>query len=69
MRVGVMFDTGQPFDEVVAQVAALDAAGIESAWGSQIFAYDTLTLLAAVAREVPRSPSAPRWCRSTPATR
>ncbi len=49
-----MFDTGLPFDELAAQVAALDAAGISTAWASQIFAYDALTLLAAVAREVPR---------------
>jgi len=48
-----MFDTERPFDEMIAQVAALDAAGIEAAWASQIFAYDALTVLAAVGREVP----------------
>jgi len=53
MRIGVMFDTEQPFDGVVAQVAGLAEAGIEAAWSSQIFAYDALTLLAAVSREVP----------------
>ena len=53
MRIGVMFDTEQPFDGVVAQVAGLAEAGIEAAWSSQIFAYDALTPLAAVSREVP----------------
>ena len=53
MRIGVMFDTEQPFDEVVGQVASLHEAGIETAWASQIFAYDALTVLAAVGREVP----------------
>jgi len=53
MRIGVMFDTEKPFDDVVTQVAGLADAGIETAWSSQIFAYDALTVIAAVAREVP----------------
>ena len=53
MRIGVMFDTERPFDDVVSQVAGLAGAGIEAAWASQIFAYDALTTLAAVSREVP----------------
>ena len=53
MRIGVMFDTETDFDHVVAQVAGLHEAGIEAAWASQIFAYDALTVLAAVGREVP----------------
>jgi F420-dependent oxidoreductase-like protein len=53
MRIGVMFDTERPFDDVAAQVAALAESGIEVAWSSQIFAYDALTTLAAVSREVP----------------
>ncbi|HEX7442888.1 MAG TPA: LLM class F420-dependent oxidoreductase [Acidimicrobiales bacterium] len=53
MRIGVMFDTEKPFDDVVTQVAGLADAGIETAWSSQIFAYDALTAIAAVAREVP----------------
>jgi len=53
VRIGVMFDTERSFDEMVAEVAALDAAGIEAAWASQIFAHDALTVLAAVGREVP----------------
>ena len=53
MRIGVMFDTEKPFDDVMAQVAGLAESGIETAWASQIFAYDALTTLAAVSREVP----------------
>ncbi len=53
MRIGVMFDTDQPFDDVVHQVAGLREAGIETAWTSQIFGYDALTTLAVVGREVP----------------
>jgi 5,10-methylenetetrahydromethanopterin reductase len=53
VRIGVMFDTEKPFDEMVAQVASLHDAGIETAWASQIFAYDALTALAAIGREVP----------------
>ncbi len=52
MRIGVMFDTEQPFDEMVGQVASLRDEGIESAWSSQIFGYDALTALAAIGREV-----------------
>ena len=53
MRIGVMFDTEQPFDDMVARWPACDEAGIETAWASQIFAYDALTALAAIGREVP----------------
>jgi F420-dependent oxidoreductase-like protein len=53
VRIGVMFDTEVPFDEMVGQVAALRDAGIETAWASQIFGYDALTAIAAIGREVP----------------
>ena len=53
MRIGVMIDTEKPFEDVVGQVASLHEAGIETAWASQIFAYDALTALAAIGREVP----------------
>ncbi len=52
MRIGVMFDTEQPFEAVVAQVASLRDAGFETAWSSQIFGYDALTAIAALGREV-----------------
>jgi alkanesulfonate monooxygenase SsuD/methylene tetrahydromethanopterin reductase-like flavin-dependent oxidoreductase (luciferase family) len=47
-----MFDTEKPFDQVIDQVTGLRDAGIETAWASQIFAYDALTTIAAVGREV-----------------
>ncbi len=53
MRIGSMFDIDQPIDNVVAQVASLASAGLETAWTSQIFGYDALTVLAVVGREVP----------------
>jgi F420-dependent oxidoreductase-like protein len=53
VRIGVMFDTERPFDEMVSQVVSLHEAGIETAWSSQIFGYDALTALAAIGREVP----------------
>ena len=53
MRIGVMFDTEVPFDQMVGQVVGLRDAGIQSAWASQIFGYDALTALAVVGREVP----------------
>ncbi len=53
MRIGVMIEVGRPVDDVVRQVAGLRDRGIEVAWSSQIFGYDTLTLLAVVGREVP----------------
>ncbi|MBV8462020.1 MAG: TIGR03564 family F420-dependent LLM class oxidoreductase, partial [Acidimicrobiales bacterium] len=52
MRIGVMFNTNQPFDDMVAQVASVRDAGIETAWASQIFSYDALTALAVIGREV-----------------
>jgi 5,10-methylenetetrahydromethanopterin reductase len=53
MKIGVMIDVGQPVDDVIAQVDGLRTAGLDSAWSSQIFGYDALTLLAVVGREVP----------------
>lgn len=52
LRIGVMFDTEIPFDEMVGQVASLRDAGIQTAWSSQIFGYDALTAIAAIGREV-----------------
>ena len=57
MRIGVMFDTEQPFDEMVGQVASLRDEGIEVAWSSQIFGYDALTALAAFGPRGGRHPS------------
>jgi F420-dependent oxidoreductase-like protein len=43
----------QSIDDVVGQVGGLRDVGLDSAWASQIFGYDALTLLAVVGREVP----------------
>jgi F420-dependent oxidoreductase-like protein len=53
MKIGVMFDVNQSVDDVIAQVQGIHDVGLESAWTSQIFGYDALTLLAVVGREVP----------------
>jgi 5,10-methylenetetrahydromethanopterin reductase len=47
-----MIDTEVPFERVISQVASLRDAGIQTAWASQIFAYDALTALAAIGQEV-----------------
>ena len=67
MRIGVMFDTEIPFDEMVGQVASLRDAGIQTAWASQIFGYDALTALAAIGREVPGHRSGHRGGSHLPA--
>jgi 5,10-methylenetetrahydromethanopterin reductase len=53
VRIGVMVDTEQPFDLVIEQFIGLRDAGIDTAWASQIFAYDALTVLAVAGREAP----------------
>jgi 5,10-methylenetetrahydromethanopterin reductase len=53
VRIGVMLDTERPFDQVIEGVVRLHDAGIETAWASQIFAHDALTVLAVAGREVP----------------
>jgi F420-dependent oxidoreductase-like protein len=53
VRIGVMLDTERPLDLVIEEAARLHDAGIETAWVSQIFALDALTVLAVAGREVP----------------
>lgn len=53
MRLGTMLDNSKPIDDVVGQVQRLRDMGFASAWSSQIFGPDALTLLAVVGREVP----------------
>lgn len=52
MRIGAMIDTDQPIDRVVEQVRGYARAGLASAWASQIFGYDALTLLGVVGTQV-----------------
>ncbi|MDQ1446083.1 MAG: hypothetical protein QOI20_2547 [Acidimicrobiaceae bacterium] len=53
MRYGVMLDQFKPIDTVVAEARSLHEAGFASAWSSQVFGYDALTLFAVIGREVP----------------
>lgn len=53
MRIGALLDLDQPFPDVVAQVARFAELGLASAWASQIFGYDALTLLAVAGAAVP----------------
>jgi F420-dependent oxidoreductase-like protein len=56
MKVGIFGgDTaGRTVDDVVAEAAQVEADGFATYWIPQIFGLDTLTVLAVVAREVPR---------------
>jgi F420-dependent oxidoreductase-like protein len=56
MRVGMFSLTANDgsIDEVVAEAAAAEADGFASFWVPQIFGHDALTVLAVIAREVPR---------------
>ena len=70
MSIGVMFDIDQPIDDVVAQVASMASAGIETAWASQIFGYDALTAAGGGRSRSPRHRVwGPRWCRPIPGIR
>jgi F420-dependent oxidoreductase-like protein len=53
MRIGSLIDLNKPIDEAVEQVRGFADAGFASAWASQIFGYDALSLLALIGREVP----------------
>ncbi|HEX2851254.1 MAG TPA: TIGR03564 family F420-dependent LLM class oxidoreductase [Acidimicrobiales bacterium] len=53
MRFGLSIDTSLPIPAIVDQVRGMRDAGFASAWCSQIFAYDALTLLALVGAQVP----------------
>jgi len=53
MKIGLGLETGGTIDEVVERARTLAATGASSLWASQIFGWDTLTVLAVVGREVP----------------
>lgn len=52
MRIGVGIDLRPGVEDVCAQVRAYRDLGFSSAWASQIFGYDALTLLAVVGARV-----------------
>ena len=53
MRIGLGLDMGGTISEVLARAQALVSTGVASLWSSQIFGWDTLTVLAVVGRDVP----------------
>jgi len=52
MQLGIQIDTGRHIDDVVADVRDARDASFATVWATQIFAADTLTVLAVAAREV-----------------
>jgi F420-dependent oxidoreductase-like protein len=54
VRIGLFFDPPASIDAFVTQLTDVEQRGFASAWVSQIFSWDALTLLAVVGREVPR---------------
>jgi F420-dependent oxidoreductase-like protein len=53
MRIGLGLEVGGTIDEIVARARMLASTGVGSLWSSQIFGWDTLSVLAIVGREVP----------------
>jgi len=53
MRIGLGLELNGTMDEIVARARVLASTGVASLWSSQIFGWDTLTVLALVGREVP----------------
>jgi F420-dependent oxidoreductase-like protein len=53
VRIGIGLETGGTIDEVTARARAVAETGVECLWTSQIFGWDSLTLLALLGREVP----------------
>lgn len=53
MRLGVLIDLRPSVAEICEQVRAYQAKGFASAWASQIFGYDAISLLSVVGATVP----------------
>jgi F420-dependent oxidoreductase-like protein len=53
MRIGLGLEMNGTVDEIVARARVLASTGVVSLWSSQIFGWDTLTVLAVVGRDVP----------------
>jgi F420-dependent oxidoreductase-like protein len=54
VRIGLFFDPPASIDAFVADLTVAEQRGFDSAWVSQIFGWDALTLLAVAGRQVPR---------------
>ena len=53
MRIGLGLELSGTVEEIVARARVLASTGVASLWSSQLFGWDTLTVLAVVGREVP----------------
>jgi F420-dependent oxidoreductase-like protein len=53
VRIGTLIDTERPLGEILEQVQRFAEGGFASAWATQIFGYDALTLLGVVGASVP----------------
>ncbi len=53
MRIGALINTDQALEDVIGQVRSLADQGFDGAFASQIFGYDTLTVLALAGSQVP----------------
>lgn len=53
MRIGAMIELNRPIEDIGRQLETFAGHGLRSAWASQIFGYDTLTLFAALADRMP----------------
>ena len=53
MRIGAGLELNRPLEGIRAQLETLAEHGLRSAWASQIFGYDALTLFAALAEGLP----------------
>jgi F420-dependent oxidoreductase-like protein len=53
VRIGATLKQHAPLDDIEGQLAAIHGAGLQTAWCSQTFGFDTLALLGLVGRAVP----------------
>lgn len=71
MRIGIMLDSGdgsaRKLDDIIALAQKIEQLGIDNAWLSHIFSFDSITTLALIGRETTRlglgtavTPSYPR---------
>ena len=53
MRIGAMLEVNRPLEGVLEQIEEVAEHGLRSAWASQIFGYDALTMFAALGDRLP----------------
>ncbi len=52
MNFGIMIDTNKPIDKIVSTLDGYQKAGIDNFWVSQIFGYDSLTLIGILSQHI-----------------